>query len=260
MPPRARVASIQALPRRQSSSKGTSSPTPSTVAATKLRTNSVPMVGMAEYRSSYCWRCTAPTARSESAPSTRAVNHTQCRTVMPQLPASRGAGITPVTNVARCDLADHVPRIPYVWRVTDEALLAGFAVGDAGAAETFISRFQRRVYGVALAITRDARLAEDLAQEAFVRAWRHAETFDPRRGSVATWLIVIARNLAVDAMRTQPRSEFVDPEELEWLALPAAGADPAETALRTSDADWLRQALDEVPDEQRRAVVLAGDR
>ena len=163
-----------------------------------------------------------------------------------------------MTNVARCDLADHVPRIPYVWRVTDEALLAGFAVGDAGAAETFISRFQRRVYGVALAITRDARLAEDLAQEAFVRAWRHAETFDPRRGSVATWLIVIARNLAVDAMRTQPRSLFVDPEELEWLSPPATEADPADATVRASDVEWVRRALDNVPDEQRRAVVLAG--
>jgi RNA polymerase sigma factor (sigma-70 family) len=145
-----------------------------------------------------------------------------------------------------------------VWRLTDEALLAGFAVGDPEAAEAFISRFQRRVYGVALAITRDARLAEDLAQEAFVRAWRHAETFDPRRGSLATWLIVIARNLAVDAMRTQPRSEFVDPEELEWLSLPAAEGDPADATVRSSDADWLRRALDDVPDEQRRAVVLAG--
>jgi RNA polymerase sigma factor (sigma-70 family) len=163
-----------------------------------------------------------------------------------------------VTDVARRDPDDRVLRIPYVWRLTDEALLAGFAVGDPEAAEAFISRFQRRVYGVALAITRDARVAEDLAQEAFVRAWRHAETFDPRRGSLATWLIVIARNLAVDAMRTQPRSELVDPEELEWLSPPAAGADPAETAVRTSDADWLQRALDEVPDEQRRAVVLAG--
>jgi RNA polymerase sigma factor (sigma-70 family) len=163
-----------------------------------------------------------------------------------------------VTNVARGDLDDRVLRIPYVWRVTDEALLAGFAVGDPEAAETFIARFQRRVYGVALAITRDARFAEDLAQEAFVRAWRHAETFDPRRGSVATWLIVIARNLAVDAMRTQPRSEFVDPDELEWLSPPAHEPDPADATVRASDVEWLRRALDEVPEEQRRAVVLAG--
>ena len=148
--------------------------------------------------------------------------------------------------------------IPCVWRVTDEALLAGFAVGDPEAAETFIARFQRRMYGVALAITRDARFAEDVAQEAFVRAWRHAETFDPRRGSVATWLIVIARNLAVDAMRTQPRSEFVDPDELEWLSPPAHEPDPADATVRASDVEWLRRALDEVPEEQRRAVVLAG--
>jgi RNA polymerase sigma factor (sigma-70 family) len=146
----------------------------------------------------------------------------------------------------------------YVWRLTDEALLAGFSVGDAGAAETFIARFQSRVYGIALAITRDARLAEDLAQEAFLRGWRHAETFDPRRGSVATWLIVITRNLAVDAMRTQPRSEFLDPDELEWLSPPARETDPADATVRASDVDWLRRALDDVPDEQRRAVVLAG--
>jgi RNA polymerase sigma factor (sigma-70 family) len=145
-----------------------------------------------------------------------------------------------------------------VWRLTDEALLAGFSVGDAGAAETFIARFQSRVYGIALAITRDARLAEDLAQEAFLRAWRHAETFDPRRGSVATWLIVITRNLAVDAMRTQPRSELLDPDELEWLSPPARESDPADATVRASDVDWLRGALDDVPDEQRRAVVLAG--
>ena len=148
--------------------------------------------------------------------------------------------------------------VPCVWRLTDEALLAGFAVGDPEAAETFVAMFQRRVYGILLAITRDGRLSEDLAQEAFVRAWRHAETFDPRRGSVATWLIVIARNLAVDAMRTQPRSEFVDPEELEWLSPPAHEPDPADATVRASDVDWLRRALDEVPDEQRRAVVLAG--
>jgi RNA polymerase sigma factor (sigma-70 family) len=145
-----------------------------------------------------------------------------------------------------------------VWTLTDEALLAGFAVGDIEAAEAFIARFRRRVYGVALTITRDGRLAEDLAQEAFLKAWRHAETYDPRRGGVATWLVVITRNLAIDAMRTQPRSDLVDPDELQWLLPPADEPGPAETTIRAGDADWLRRALAEVPDEQRRAVVLAG--
>ena len=168
------------------------------------------------------------------------------------------AEITQVTDVSVVIPTARPFVVRGVWRLTDEALLAGFAVGDAGAAETFISRFQGRVYGVALTITRDARLAEDIAQEAFVRAWRHAETFDPRRGSVATWLSVITRNLAVDTMRTQPRSHVVDPDELEWLLPPAREEDPADATLRASDVDWLRHALDDVPDEQRRAVVLAG--
>jgi RNA polymerase sigma factor (sigma-70 family) len=165
---------------------------------------------------------------------------------------------TAVTDVSRVIPAGDFFVSPVVWRLTDESLLAGFSVGDADATETFIARFQSRVYGIALAVTRDARLAEDLAQEAFLRAWRHAETFDPRRGSVATWLIVITRNLAVDAMRTQPRSEFLDPDELEWLSPPARETDPADATVRASDVDWLRRALDDVPDEQRRAVVLAG--
>jgi RNA polymerase sigma factor (sigma-70 family) len=156
------------------------------------------------------------------------------------------------------DLDDRVLRISCVWTLTDEALLSGFAVGDAEAAEAFIARFQRRVYGVALTITHDPRLAEDLAQEAFLRAWRHAETFDARRGGVATWLVVITRNLATDAIRTRPRSQVVDPDELQWLLPPADEPGPAETTIRAGDTDWLRRALADIPDEQRRAVVLAG--
>ena len=82
--------------------------------------------------------------------------------------------------------------------LSDEALLFGLAAGDADAATAFIRRFQARVYGLVLTIVRDERMAEDVAQATFVRAWKHARTFDPRRGRVATWLLAIARNLAID--------------------------------------------------------------
>jgi RNA polymerase sigma factor (sigma-70 family) len=55
-----------------------------------------------------------------------------------------------------------------------------------------------RVFGVVSTIVRDPGTAEDVAQETFVRAWRHAGTYDPRRGRVATWLLTIARNAALD--------------------------------------------------------------
>jgi RNA polymerase sigma-70 factor (ECF subfamily) len=147
---------------------------------------------------------------------------------------------------------------PGVWGLTDEALLAGYAIGDADAATAFVARFQRRVYGVAVTITRDARLAEDLAQEAFLRAWRHAETFDARRGSVAAWLATITRNLAIDAVRTRAPSDLVDPDQLEWLLPSALDPDPADAAVAAGDVAWLRQALVDVPVEQRRAVLMAG--
>jgi RNA polymerase sigma-70 factor (ECF subfamily) len=172
--------------------------------------------------------------------------------------AERRHGITSVTDVSGVILTSAFFVVPGVWNLTDEAVLAGYGVGDVEAANELIRRFGRRVYGVAITITRDARLAEDVAQEAFVRAWRHAETFDPRRGSVASWLSVITRNLAIDAMRAQPRSELVDPDDLDWLSPPTQEPNPADVVVRASDSEWLRGALDDVPDEQRRAVVLAG--
>ena len=96
---------------------------------------------------------------------------------------------------------------------SDEALLAGLASGDAEAAAAFVRRFQRRVYGLALTILREPAAAEDAAQEAFLRAWRHAETYDPRRGRVLTWLLGIARNVAIDTVRLK-RAEPLDPETL----------------------------------------------
>src|SRR4051812_46023868 len=88
-----------------------------------------------------------------------------------------------------------------VWRASDEALLAALAAGDEEAAVAFVRRYQRRVYGLAVTLLGDRDLADDVAQEAMVRAWRHAAAFDVRRGSVSTWLLAITRNLAIDALR-----------------------------------------------------------
>ena len=147
-------------------------------------------------------------------------------------------------------------RIPGVWAAADEALLAGLAAGDADAATAFVRRFQRRVFGLALTIVADAAVADDVSQEAFVRAWRHAANYDARRGSVTTWLLTITRNLAIDAVRAM-RSVPTDPDILAAMLPPSAATGPDAAVVAADDAGRVQAALDALPPDQRRAVVLA---
>jgi RNA polymerase sigma-70 factor (ECF subfamily) len=143
-----------------------------------------------------------------------------------------------------------------VWVVSDDALLDGLATGDPDAAAAFVERFQRRVFGVALRIVGDARLAEDVAQETFLRAWQRASAFDPRRGTVVSWLLAIARNLAIDTVRLR-RIVIVDPEELVARRDPGTERGPADLALLSTETERLRAAITQLPVEQSRALVLA---
>ncbi len=138
---------------------------------------------------------------------------------------------------------------------SDESLLAGLIAKDADLEAAFVRRFQGRVYGLARLLVGEAHLAEDVAQEAFLRAWRHAPNFDPRRGSITTWLHTITRNLAIDALR---RRRAV-PVNLDMLMLepdPQAKA-PDEAAANADAGSRVRDAIGHLPLEQRRAVMLA---
>lgn len=143
-----------------------------------------------------------------------------------------------------------------MWDASDEALLAGYGTGEPTAAAVFVRRFQQRVYGLALTILRDEGWAADVAQEAFVRAWQHAGAFDPRRGSVRTWLLAITRNLAIDRLRVERVRPAVpaDPATLMPVSL---GPGPDETAAAGDDLRRVRAALAELPESQVRALVLA---
>jgi RNA polymerase sigma-70 factor (ECF subfamily) len=131
--------------------------------------------------------------------------------------------------------------------LSDEALLAGLTFGDGKAALAFVQRFQSRVFGLALSILRDPALAEDIAQEAFLRAWRHGASYDPRRGTVAAWLLRITRNLAIDALRLR-RAEVMDPDVLAAVA-PPGDASVEEAAMISTTAAAVQQALRSLPEE-----------
>ena len=138
----------------------------------------------------------------------------------------------------------------------DEALLAAVGLGDRHAATVFVRRYQRRVYGLALSITLDDMLAEDVAQTAFERAWRHAASYDARRGMVSTWLLAIVRNLAIDAMRVR-KPQPIEPEAVAAMLPASRTRDPADAAVESDHIARLRVALVDLPIEQQRAVLLA---
>jgi RNA polymerase sigma factor (sigma-70 family) len=140
---------------------------------------------------------------------------------------------------------------------SDDVVLAGLASSDPVAARVFVTRFSPRAYGLAMQLVSDRAVAEDVAQEALLRAWRHAGSFDARRGSVTTWVLSIVRHLAIDTLRMR-RTEPVDPRRLEPLITTLSTADaPAVAAEHDEEARRLRRALAGLPAEQRRAVVLA---
>lgn len=145
-----------------------------------------------------------------------------------------------------------------MWSLTDESLLAGLGEGDPRASAAFIRRFQSRVYGLALGIVGDPAKAEDVAQETFLRAFDHGGAYDPRRGGVAAWLLTIARNLAIDAVRASGALP-VEPHVLASRLAASGALEPGldEGPAMADDGGRVRQALTDLPEEQRRALVLA---
>jgi RNA polymerase sigma factor (sigma-70 family) len=136
------------------------------------------------------------------------------------------------------------------------AMLAGFRDGDPERSRAFVRRFQGRVYGLAVKMTGDPVWAEDIAQDALLRAWRGASSFDPSRGSVTTWLLTITRNAALDALRRH-RPESVSPHAEAFLQIVATDPPPTEVVILEDEMGAVRDALGRVPLGQRRAVVLA---
>jgi RNA polymerase sigma factor (sigma-70 family) len=141
-------------------------------------------------------------------------------------------------------------------RQADEVLLAGLGAGDPDLAIAFVRRFQRIVFGVAVAVIGDQGTAEDVAQHAFEQAWRHASVYDSRRGSVRSWLTTITHNLAVDVVRGRSALPM-DPDDLPVI-LSAMTDSPERMAVANDNAAGVRQALSRLPAPQARAVAMSG--
>jgi RNA polymerase sigma factor (sigma-70 family) len=126
--------------------------------------------------------------------------------------------------------------------------------GDDTALTEVYDQFASFVYGLALRVIGDARAAEDVSQDVFVSIWQRPEAFDPRRGSLRTWLGTLTHRRAVDYVRREEaRRRRTEREASRAVATP----DVEEMATALVTAERVRAALDVLPAEQRRAIQLA---
>ncbi len=149
-----------------------------------------------------------------------------------------------------------------------DELVARAQNGDGDAFGEIVSRFERFVYNTALSVLRNAGaspdLADDIAQNAFIKAWRSLSSF---RGeaSLSTWLFRITVNTARDTLRAQSRRgelsltrDDSDSDEIcEW-DLPVMSGDtiPEDMLEKSELIRGVRRAIEKLPEEQRQVVVL----
>jgi RNA polymerase sigma-70 factor (ECF subfamily) len=135
-------------------------------------------------------------------------------------------------------------------------LVGSVAGGDEEAFSELYRRSSGVVYGVALRVTRDSVLAQDVLQETFLQAWREAGRFDPARGSARAWLLTIAHRRAVDRVRHEQRTGI---RETAWglRAIDTEHDSVAEIVELRAEHRLVRTALDSLTTLQRQAIELA---
>jgi RNA polymerase sigma-70 factor (ECF subfamily) len=141
----------------------------------------------------------------------------------------------------------------------DAACVKRAAAGDGAALATLYDAHSRAVYSLILRIVGDEADAEDVLQEVFAQAWRQAGRYDSSRGTVAAWLLNMARTRSIDrlrARRARPDTTAATSEET-WQDLSAPVVDPGDALAAARDAERVREALGELPLLQRLAIELA---
>jgi len=140
---------------------------------------------------------------------------------------------------------------------SEAELMRQVAVGEIGGLETLYDRYHTMAYALALRITTETGLAEDVVQDSFLGVWRNAGRYAETKGSVRGWLLAIVRHRAIDAMRRR-RAGVALGDEVDD-ALPASLTVPdvwPEVAGRL-DAEQVRRALTALPPAQREVLELA---
>jgi RNA polymerase sigma factor (sigma-70 family) len=138
--------------------------------------------------------------------------------------------------------------------LSDPGLIALIARGDRDAFAELYDRYGKTAYGLAYRVTRDAQLAEEVVQEAFLTVWRQAGRFDARRAKPSTWLLTIIHHKAVDVVR---REQLRRTEPAEGLEERPDTTDVAREAWLVLQHEQVQEALASLPDPQREVIELS---
>lgn len=140
----------------------------------------------------------------------------------------------------------------------DTVLLAEVAAGSQDALGVLYDRYGAMVYGISLRIVGDPAIAEEVAQDVFLKVWRSAARFDAERGRPATWLLHMARNAAIDALRSRRAGDTGRTVPLEAGQSVADPGPPVEMQAEVALLGTLvREALMRLSADQRQVLELA---
>jgi RNA polymerase sigma-70 factor (ECF subfamily) len=168
--------------------------------------------------------------------------------------------------------ASRPPASPTSWNgvvttspeATDQELVARLRDADAAALATLYDRYAPAVHGLARAVLRDDRLAEEATHDVFLGLWQDPHSYQPARGVFAAWLLRVARNRAIDLLRRRREQPFaatviaetgqvLDPAT--WLIDP--DPDPADQAASLLLGQDVRRALSSLSSDHRRLLEMA---
>lgn len=138
----------------------------------------------------------------------------------------------------------------------DEDLLRRLVAGDDQAFRELFSRYAAAAHALAFRLVRQAQVAEEIVQEAFLAVWRNPDRYDGARGSVRSWLMGTVHHRAVDAVRRE-QAQRRRAEQASGME-PDVDEDPVDDLLAAIDLPrerkLVRAALGALPDEQREVI------
>jgi len=138
----------------------------------------------------------------------------------------------------------------------DRDLIARLQRRDPHALAELYDRYGRLAYSLILRVVRDAGIAEDLVQETFLRVWNRVHGFDAEKGAIGPWLLAVARNRAIDYLRSAGGRER-NALEFEETGHPALYTDMERDLLLSDSARRVKSAMEKLSANQRQVIELA---